>query len=70
MDTRKSTLTGHHDMKLDEAMVELARSLREAAECMLDLQHAVEMLHLADHPALALDVKRQTAECLRAAMRH
>lgn len=54
---------------LAEAMQTLARTIREAGECLLDLQHAVELLHLANQPALARRVASDTAECLRTAMR-
>jgi hypothetical protein len=63
MDTPRS------EVELTEAMQTLARTIREAGECLLDLQHAVELLHLANQPALARRVERDTADCLRAAMR-
>jgi hypothetical protein len=55
--------------ELAEAMHTLARTIREAGECLLDLQHAVELLHLANEPALARTVEHETLSCLQAAMR-
>lgn len=55
--------------ELAEAMRTLARTIREAGECLLDLQNAVELLHLAKQPLLARAVEHETTACLRAAMR-
>ena len=67
MDTRK--LLGRSDHELAEAMRVLAETVREAGECLLDLQHAVEALRLANEPHMAREVERTTADCLRRAMR-
>jgi type II secretory pathway component PulJ len=55
--------------ELAEAMQTLARTIREAGECLLDLQTAVELLHVANEPSLARAVQHETAACLRSAMR-
>lgn len=55
--------------ELAVAMQMLARTIREAGECLLDLQHAVVLLHLTNEPALAREVEDATACCLHAAMR-
>jgi hypothetical protein len=50
-------------------MQQLAATIREAGECLLDLQVAVEALRMANEPALAREVQQATAGCLRSAMR-
>jgi hypothetical protein len=69
MDTRKTPHTprGPHD--LPNALHELARSLREATESMLDLQEAMTALQVQTNRELARAIDRETADCLRQAMR-
>ncbi|HJV61129.1 MAG TPA: hypothetical protein VJ743_09270 [Albitalea sp.] len=68
MDTGKST-SSNDERALAQAMQELASTIREAGECLLDLQQAVDTLRLANDPTLARVVDRETAACMRAAMR-
>jgi hypothetical protein len=68
MDVRKSTSTGRTRQELEQAMHVLAGTIREAGECLLDLEQAMETLHLANQPGLAREVKEQAAVCLRRAM--
>ena len=67
MDVRKPIDTGN-GQELEAAMRTLAATVREAGECMLDLQSAVEMLRLAHEPAFARAVQRDTLACIRNAM--
>ena len=69
MDPQKLTASARNEQQLEQAMQVLAETIREAAECLLDLQHAVETLHLANEPALAQTVSDEAAACIRAAMR-
>jgi hypothetical protein len=69
MDLHKSTSSARSEQQLEQAMQVLAETIREATECLLDLQHAVEMLHLANQPGLAHAVSDEAAACIRAAMR-
>ena len=57
------------EQEFEAAMATLAATIREAGECMLDLQNAIELLRLKKDPALALTVDRQTQDCMRRAMR-
>jgi len=57
------------EQEFEAAMATLAATIREAGECMLDLQNAVELLRLKKDPALARAVDRQTQDCMRRAMR-
>jgi hypothetical protein len=67
MDTRKLIEDGGSEEEFEAAMRTLAQTVREAGECMLDLQQAVELLRLANEPALAMAVDRETAACIRRA---
>jgi hypothetical protein len=69
MDVNKLQAPRRSEEELAEAMQTLARTIREAGECLLDLQNAVELLHLANEPSLARAVEHETAACLHAAMR-
>jgi hypothetical protein len=69
MDVHKPTGAGKTEQEMEQAMLALARSIREAGECLLDLQEAVEMLRLAQQPALSRAVCGEAAGCIRAAMR-
>ena len=55
--------------EFEAAMRVLAATIREAGECMLDLQHALERLRLAHEPQLAQAVDVETTACLCRAMR-
>jgi len=70
MDARKLIENGGSQQEFEAAMKTLAATIREAGECMLDLQNAVELLRLANEPRLALEVDVETTTCLRKAMRH
>ncbi|HEX6363848.1 MAG TPA: hypothetical protein VFZ93_12880 [Albitalea sp.] len=50
-------------------MQTLAQTIREAGECMLDLELALQLLRLANEPELALAVHQETTACLQRAMR-
>jgi hypothetical protein len=69
MDARKLIQNGGSVQEFEAAMQTLASTIRDAGECMLDLQNAVELLRLANEPRLALAVDTETAACLRRAMR-
>jgi hypothetical protein len=69
MNVRKLTETGGTEQEFEAAMRTLAATVREAGECLLDLQNAVELLRMANEPALARAVERDTLACLRKAMR-
>ncbi|HEV7914390.1 MAG TPA: hypothetical protein VGP22_11515 [Albitalea sp.] len=69
MDTRKLIETGGTEEEFEAAMKTLAATIREAGECLLDLQNAVEMLRMANDPALAQSVGRESTVCMRRAMR-
>ena len=67
MDARKLIEDGGSEEEFEAAMRTLAQTVREAGECMLDLQQAVELLRLANEPGLALQVDREAAACIRRA---
>jgi hypothetical protein len=69
MDMHKPAGGSHSEQQLEEAMRMLATTIREAAECLLDLQHAVEALQLVNEPGLAQAVSDEAAACIRMAMR-
>jgi hypothetical protein len=73
MDVRKLIDAGGTEQEFEAAMRTLAATVREAGECLLDLQNAVELLRMANEPglarALARAVVRDTTSCLRKAMR-
>lgn len=69
MDARKLIESGGSEQEFEAAMKTLAETIRDAGECMLDLQNAVELLRLANEPRLALRVDLETTACLRRAMR-
>jgi len=68
MDARKLIENGGSEQEFEAAMKTLAETIREAGECMLDLQNAVELLRLANEPRMALAVDMETTACLRRAM--
>jgi hypothetical protein len=70
MDARKLIESGGSEQEFEAAMKTLAETIREAGECMLDLQNAVELLRLANEPRLALAVDVEMTACMRRAMRH
>jgi hypothetical protein len=69
MDVHKPTSAAQTAQEMEQAMLALAQTIREAGECLLDLQEAVEKLHLAQQPALLRAVHDEAAGCIRAAMR-
>jgi hypothetical protein len=69
MDIRKPAAAARSEQQLEQAIHTLAMTIREAAECLLDLQLAVETLHLTNEPGLAQAVSDEAAACIRAAMR-
>jgi hypothetical protein len=69
MDTRRRVDGGGSEQGFEAAMRLLAATMREAGECMLELQEALQMLRLANEPALAREVEWEAAKCLRKAMR-
>ena len=69
MDVQKPTTAGQSEQEMEQAMLALAQTIREAGECLLDLQEAVETLHLAQQPALLRKVNEEASGCIRAAMR-
>jgi len=69
MEARKLIENGGSQQEFEAAMRTLAETIREASECMLDLENALELLRLANEPRLALAVHLETSACLRRAMR-
>jgi hypothetical protein len=69
MNTPKLIGSGRSEEELAEAMRTLAETIREAGECLLDLQQAVEALKMANEPALARLVDRAASDAIREAMR-
>ena len=69
MDVRKLIDAGGSEQEFEAAIRTLAATVREAGECLLDLQNAVEMLRMANEPGLAQTVQRDTVSCLRKAMK-
>ena len=69
MDTRKLIEGGGTEAEFEAAMRTLAAAIREAGECLLDLEHAIQMLRLANQPSKALALHCETRACLRRAMR-
>ncbi len=69
MDTRKLIEGGGTEEEFEAAMRTLAATIREAGECLLDLEHAVELVRVANHPSRALALQCETKACLRRAMR-
>ncbi len=55
--------------ELEAAMKVLAATIRDAGECLLDLQQAVIKLRLARDPRLATTVDQAAGDCLKRAMR-
>ncbi len=68
MDTHRS-LPGASSQDFDASLQLLAAKIREAAECLLDLQVAIERLRLSREPRFAMKVHEVTTECLHRAMR-
>jgi hypothetical protein len=69
MNAHRLVGSGRSEQELEEAMQQLAATIRDAGECLLDLQVAVEALRMANEPGLAREVQQATAGCLRSAMR-
>jgi len=69
MDVSKIIGSGRAKQELDEAMKALAVTIREAGECLLDLQQAVLTLQLANDPVLSRGIDHAAQACLRDAMR-
>ena len=69
MDVSKLIGPGRSEEELEEAMKTLAATIREAGECLLDLQAAVMALQMANDPGLARSVDREAGACMRDAMR-
>lgn len=69
MDVSKLTGGGRSEEELEAAMKTLAATIREAGECLLDLQQAVIKLRMARDPGLATTVDRAANDCLQQAMR-
>lgn len=61
--------SGRSERELEEAMKALAFTIREAGECLLDLQQAVLALQFANDPGLSRHVDRAAQACLQDAMR-
>lgn len=68
MDAHRS-FPGQPSQDFDASLQVLAAKLREAAECLLDLQLAIERLRLSREPGFAVKVHEATTECLTRAMR-
>jgi len=68
MDVRRMISSDRDERELQEAMHVLAETIREASECLLDLQHAVETLHMVNEPSLAQTVSDEAVVCIRRAM--
>jgi len=69
MEARKVIVNGSSPQEFEAAMRALAETIREAGECMLDLEQAMELLRMANEPRLALAIQAATSSCLRKAMR-
>jgi hypothetical protein len=68
MDAHRSS-TGPSSQDFDASLQLLAIKIREAAECLLDLQAAIERLRLVREPGFAVKVNEATVNCLHRAMR-
>jgi len=69
MDPLKLMLLHRSKVELQEAVRTLEMTIREAGECLLDLQLAVQALQLAMDTTLARDVDVESRSALRDAMR-
>jgi hypothetical protein len=69
MDVSKLIGGGRSEEELEAAMKVLAATIREAGECLLDLQQAVIKLRMARDPRLATTVDQAAGDCLKRAMR-
>lgn len=69
MKINRPSLSGRSEDELDESMRALAVTIREAGECLLDLEQAVQALRMANDPAFARAVDTEAAHCLHSAMR-
>lgn len=69
MDVSRLIGSGRSEEELNQAMKDLAATIREAGETLLDLQAAVIALQLANDPALSRRIDHQAGHCLREAMR-
>ena len=69
MEARRLIENGGSQQEFEAAMQALAATIREAGECMLDLEHALQLLRMTNEPRLALAVHVETSACLRRAMR-
>lgn len=68
MDAHRS-FPGQTSQDFDTSLQLLAVKLREAAECLLDLQAAIERLRLSREPGFAVKVHEATEDCLNRARR-
>ena len=68
MDASKIIGSGRSERELEEAMKRLAATIRDAGECLLDLQQAVLALQIANDSALSRHIDRAAKMCLRNAM--
>ena len=69
MDPLKLMLLHRSEVELQAAVRTLEATIREAGECLLDLQLAVQALQLAIDATLAHDVDVASRSVLRDAMR-
>lgn len=69
MEARKVSRNGGTREEVEAAMRTLAETIRDAGDCMLDLELALQLLRMANEPELSLAVHQETATCLRRAMR-
>ena len=69
MDPLKLMMLHRSEVELKQAVRTLEATIREAGECLIDLQHAVQALQLAMDPGLARDVDVASRSVMRDAMR-
>ena len=69
MDLSKLSGPGPTEVELQEAIKQLAASIRQAGECLLDLQEAIVALQMAKDPGFARRIDCTARATLREAMR-
>jgi len=69
MNSSKLSGPGPTEVELQEAIKQLAASIRQAGECLLDLQEAIVALQMAKDPGFARRIDCTARATLREAMR-
>jgi hypothetical protein len=69
MDAPRVTGGNGSEQELELAIRTLAATIREAGECMLDLEQALIKLRMARDPRMMASVGSESNDCLQRAMR-